>query len=62
MGVPEVASVDPCVSEVAVRHFCVAKLPQPETCLRPLDIADEAHTDLAALANHHNEPARSDHT
>ena len=41
-----------CVQEVAVRRFCVAKLPRPETCLRPY-YTRGAHAYLVTLSNHY---------
>ena len=52
--VPEVTSIGSSVPEVAIRRICVAKLSQPEACLRPLDMHG-SHKHLATLANRHDE-------
>jgi hypothetical protein len=55
------ASVSSCVPEVAIRHFCVANLSQPENRL-PSQDKNGAHRDLATLARRHKGHGRWPHT
>ena len=56
----QVTSVSSCVLQVAIRHFCIAKLSRPETCLRSWDTR-RAHGYLATLANYYREYVRFAH-
>ena len=55
MGAVLVVSLGSGVPQVAIRHFYVANIPQPKTCLRSLGTHSNATGYLADLANHHNE-------